>query len=191
MNVVLRRYARPPISTWEPSSKQGEPEMMEGMWDENGRSWPGQALESEQPQRCKANQSFPLVEGGQWAKCCCSVVEEELKGVAEGFGDLWRAAADGAGSTGPIPSICDLLPQKPLPSLGEGLREAPAAWLILRSLPSTLCLPGALGGHAQGGWPTASCSSCRPTAETARGPALIAALSSLPQSPGHGTQQGP
>lgn len=79
---------------------------------------------------------FPLVEGGRWAKCC-RVVEEELEGVAVGFGDLWRAVADNAGRTGPIFSVCDLPLRKPLPSLGEGLERPEAAQLLAPSLPST------------------------------------------------------
>ena len=83
---------------WEPSPKQGEREVREDTWNENGRNWPRHTLknlvaEREQPQRWEANQHFRLVEGTQWSKGCCrvvqeEVVQEELEGAAMGLGDL-------------------------------------------------------------------------------------------------------
>lgn len=165
MNMGLRSHARPPIRTWEPSqsieSRRGwrawRMRMGGAGLDAPYGTW---VAEREQPHRWEANQNFPLVEGGQRARCCCSMAEEELEGVALQFGDLWGAAADGAGRAGPIspsgPAVTCRCRSLCPPWVG-----AQALGCLSPASPPPLCLPGALGGHAQGGWPTASSSFCR------------------------------
>lgn len=188
MTVVLRRHVRPSKWTWKPSSKQCE------LWgvkkgasldESSGTGVAGR----EQPQRWEANQKFLLVEGGPWAKRCCRLAEEQPEGVAMRSGALWRAVVDGAGRAGPsFPTVtcrCRSLG----PPWVRGLREATGSLALYpQPLRHPLCLPCILGGHAQGGWPTASSSSCHrqpAAATTGREQALIEPLWSLPQSPGH------
>lgn len=128
----------------------------------------------------EANQNLPPVEGGQCTKHCHRGVEKEPERVAVGFGGPWRAAADDAGRAGPVtPAVT----RREASGCRKGLREATSSLAVHpQLLPRPLCLPGALGGHARGGWPTASTSSC---CRDRRELALIEPLLNLPQSPGH------
>lgn len=136
-----RSHARPLIRMWEPSSKQREPERMEGMEDENGGRWPAHALRNMGGREGAATEvggkpELSISRGWPGGQMLLQLVEEELEGVALEFGGFWGPWQ--MVQEGQAPFLYRDLPlQKPLPPLGGGLREATGTQLFVPSLPST------------------------------------------------------
>lgn len=162
--------------------KAVEVDHLGGCVGENGRSWP----------RGSSHQ------GGRQTRTCsqqrvASAPDTAMEGLRRSRkGWLWDLGVLGGGAEADgcregRPHLLHVSCTE-ASGFGEGLREATGSLAVHPQPPlCPLCLPGALGGHAQGGWPTASSSSC---CRDRRELALIEPLSSLPQSPGHRTQRG-